>query len=313
MKTLRRSMIYFVIFFAGCLFVVNGAQAQPGVKFWAMDIGNYWVLNGSNPIGCGGPPPCTWTWRNDVVSIDTTTVPGQTTYYVEGRNVGQSVIDKNWYTFTSTEMRMWRVEFYDDVSGWHTVTIDGGFRTGLNTVGVSGFWEDVTTGTWDATDIDITVQNDVVSYEDVTVDLGTYRAYKIDRTITIPQLGGVVENLTFWFVPYIGVVKYEYNMGLEGIDTEVLASMKIKKDIVDFDGDGRSDLAGLTSGGNIYYYTNQWTQIPGVLDQLVVGDFSMWMDGKSDLAGLTSNGLIFYTTDRSTWTQIPGVLEELVK
>jgi len=82
--------------------------------------------------------------------------------------------------------------------------------------------------------------------------------------------------------------------------------------IVDFDGDGSSDLAGLTSNGLIFYTTNRstWTQIPGALNQLVVGDFNG--DDLSDLAGLTSNGLIFYTTNRSTWTQIPGVLNQLV-
>jgi hypothetical protein len=81
--------------------------------------------------------------------------------------------------------------------------------------------------------------------------------------------------------------------------------------LIDFDGDGFSDLAGLTSNGLIFYTTNRstWTQIPGVLDQLFVGDFNG--DGSSDLAGLTGTGLIFYTTDRSTWTQIPGVLDQL--
>ena len=84
-------------------------------------------------------------------------------------------------------------------------------------------------------------------------------------------MGGDVEDQTRWFVPYIGVVKYEYNMGLEGVDTEALSSMKIKKDIDDFDGDGTSDLAGLNANGLIFYTTNRstWTQIPGVLEQLV--------------------------------------------
>lgn len=80
----------------------------------------------------------------------------------------------------------------------------------------------------------------------------------------------------------------------------------------DFNGDSLSDLAGLTSDGSIYYTTNlsTWTQIPGMLNQLVVGDFDG--DGKlDDLAGLTSVGTIYYTTDLQTWTQIPGVLSEL--
>jgi hypothetical protein len=63
----------------------------------------------------------------------------------------------------------------------------------------------------------------------------------------------------------------------------------------------------------IFYTTDlqNWTQIPGVLNQLVVGDFNN--DGRSDLAGLTTNGLIFYTTDLQNWTKIPGVLQELAQ
>jgi len=40
--------------------------------------------------------------------------------------------------------------------------------------------------------------------------------------------------------------------------------------IVDFDGDGTSNLAGLISNGLIFYTTDlsTWTQIPGVLSEL---------------------------------------------
>jgi len=61
--------------------------------------------------------------------------------------------------------------------------------------------------------------------------------------------------------------------------------------------------AGLTSDGGVWFTTNlrTWTQIPGVLSQLVVGDFNR--DGRSELAGLTSGGsMVFYTTDLQTWT-----------
>ncbi|MFZ1639892.1 MAG: SBBP repeat-containing protein [Candidatus Contendobacter sp.] len=70
-------------------------------------------------------------------------------------------------------------------------------------------------------------------------------------------------------------------------------------------------LAGLASNGSIWYTTNlsTWTQVPGGLGQLEVGDLNG--DGKADLAGLASNGSIWYTTDRSTWTQIPGGLAQL--
>ncbi len=101
------------------------------------------------------------------------------------------------------------------------------------------------------------------------------------------------------------------------VSTSRSASVTITTDssnrLTDFNRDGISDLVGLTSTGLIYYTTNlsTWTQIPGALEQLVVGDFNN--DGISDLAGLTSNGLIYYTTNRSTCTQIPGALWELAQ
>ncbi|MFZ1641600.1 MAG: FG-GAP-like repeat-containing protein [Candidatus Contendobacter sp.] len=70
-------------------------------------------------------------------------------------------------------------------------------------------------------------------------------------------------------------------------------------------------LAGLTANGQIYYTANlsTWTQIPGGLAQLQVGDFNG--DAKADLAGLASNGSIWYTANLSTWTQVPGGLAQL--
>ncbi|MFZ1641361.1 MAG: hypothetical protein WAV07_07960, partial [Candidatus Contendobacter sp.] len=52
-----------------------------------------------------------------------------------------------------------------------------------------------------------------------------------------------------------------------------------------------------------------WTQVPGGLAQLRVGDLNG--DGHADLAGLAGNGSIWYTTNLSTWTQIPGQLNRL--
>jgi hypothetical protein len=42
----------------------------------------------------------------------------------------------------------------------------------------------------------------------------------------------------------------------------------------DFNGDGKADLAGLNNG-SIWYTTNlvSWTNVPGFLTSLVVGDF----------------------------------------
>jgi hypothetical protein len=80
----------------------------------------------------------------------------------------------------------------------------------------------------------------------------------------------------------------------------------------DFNGDGKSDLARITSTGSVSYTTDllTWVKIPGSASQLVVGDFNG--DGKSDLARITSTGSVSYTTDLQTWIKIPGVFSKLV-
>ncbi|MDS4026326.1 MAG: tectonin domain-containing protein, partial [Candidatus Contendobacter sp.] len=90
-------------------------------------------------------------------------------------------------------------------------------------------------------------------------------------------------------------------------------------------------VAGLTSAGQIYYTvvtpavagdgllvgeapnathaSSTWTQVPGQLARLYVGDFNG--DGEGDLVGIASNGTIWETTERGAWTQIPGGLGQI--
>jgi hypothetical protein len=257
-----------------------------------MDVGNYWVLDGSNPMGCL-PGVCTWTWRTDVVGVDTTTVPGVTTYRLDGHEVsGGDDQERNWYSVSPAEIRLWRLEFLED-SIWNTVTITGGIRDGIFPIVVGGFFTDVTTGLMTGGEyngvINITSQVWVLSYENVTVPLGTYKAYKVRRVLTIPQLGGVVEDLTRWFVPHIGVVKFLYNYSAEDVDTEVLSSMRVKKSIIDVDADGKHDITIYRSGNGMWFIMPSGGGTPyGVgwggdaTDRPVPRDYDG--DGKADIA-----------------------------
>jgi hypothetical protein len=69
----------------------------------------------------------------------------------------------------------------------------------------------------------------------------------------------------------------------------------------DLNGDGRDDLAGINSAGQIYYTTDltSWYWIPGTLSQLVAADLNG--DGRGDLAGINSAAQIYYTTDLTSW------------
>ena len=277
-----------LLIFGFCFLFVSGVNADPGVKFWAMDVGNYWVLNGTGSLGD------TWTYRGDVVRIETEPYTGQTTYYVEGHDVPGSVIDKSWYTFTSTELRRWRNDFYDDVSGWHTVYIPAGYREGDTTVAIGGSWEDACTAYFDGSAVSVTVHNDVLAYDNVTTPLGTYKAYKIHRLVTI--LGqGVQQDATIWFVPYIGVVKNETdNIDNNPLDYEIeeLASMQIRKPIFDRDSDAKTDITVYQASTGVWYikpssgaaaYVVGWggtgyTPVPGDYDGDGVTDIAAYHD-----------------------------------
>lgn len=79
----------------------------------------------------------------------------------------------------------------------------------------------------------------------------------------------------------------------------------------DFNADGKSDLAGVTASGQIFYTLNYstWQQIPGSLAQITACDLNG--DGKDDLAGVTYSGQIFYSTDLQNFKNIPGTLSQL--
>jgi glucose/arabinose dehydrogenase len=77
----------------------------------------------------------------------------------------------------------------------------------------------------------------------------------------------------------------------------------------DFNGDGTTDLAGLTSAGSISFTTDltNYTGIagPGFLTQMAVGNFNGI--SPADIVGITLDGSQWLTTDRATWTSIGPV------
>lgn len=79
----------------------------------------------------------------------------------------------------------------------------------------------------------------------------------------------------------------------------------------DLDGNGRSDLAGATFSGQVYYSLDlsNWSYLAGSMLNLTCGDFNG--DGGADLAGISTTGEIFYTLDLTTWRSVPGRLSQL--
>lgn len=227
MTTKRGFLTHLFIISGICLSLVAGAKAQTAEDFWAMKPGNSWTYNGSN-LSCT-PFPCSWTWRTDVVRTDLALIlPGFTTYYVE--EFAEGLLEgKVWYAINTSEMRMLRREIFKSSLGrWITITVDGGLSEGANPIAVGASWsEGPVSGTFDGAPVTATTQNTVMSQEIITVPSGAYTAYRIHHVLTVPELGGVVDDRTQWFVPSLGVIKNEYTTrGAPGdIDTEVLASM----------------------------------------------------------------------------------------
>ena len=205
---------------ASCLVFVHSGTADTTAQFWAMNVGNYWVNNGSNPTDG------TWTQRKDIVSVDTTTIPGVTTYYMETR-YGGTLKEKGWFSINSTEFRLWRIDSSDDGVSWESTIFDGGVRLIRNPIVVGDSWTDSTTGTVAGSPVNISAQLSVDSQPTITVPLGSYKAYQIHRIITIPELGGVVDDSLSWVVPYVGMVKDQYYYGGADVDTDVLSSMNL--------------------------------------------------------------------------------------
>lgn len=78
----------------------------------------------------------------------------------------------------------------------------------------------------------------------------------------------------------------------------------------DFNGDGRDDVAGLTST-YLFYSLDlaTWNYIPMNFTSLTAGDIDG--DGIDELVGTTATGQIFYSSDLYSWTQIDGILNKI--
>ena len=290
----RKLIKVFLAVVAACAVLSGGANAQQGAPFFQMYVGNYWEYEGTETPGGG-----TWTWRDAVVALDDTTVPNQITFKVEGSEDG-TVMEKFWYSLNQTEMKLWRIEFLEQ-GDWLIIALNEGIRVAKNPMVVGDSWTDNTTGTFNGNPITMTSEVSVESYDDVTVPLGTYKAYKLNRTISIEGMGDVEES-SYWVVPYIGIIKREFPTD-EGEEIEELYEMGIRKAIVDFGSDGKTDISVYRRNAGAWFVLPSSGATPyGVgwggeaSDIPVPGDYDG--DGKTDIA--------VYRSSSGAWYVIPS-------
>jgi hypothetical protein len=219
-------------------------ETEPRVLFWSMCVGNFWVYDGSD-LGGGS-----WTTRDEIVGSNTTTIPGVKTYRVETSKDGVA-FGYTWYSISLTEVKEWQEILWDDVGygpEWIRVSSNSGLIWAKNPVLVGEHWITTTDGTisgstgWSIPtniSLDVTVQD----HELINAPLGSYKAYKVRQIVHIWNYDyGIDETNTQygWFVPYLGIVKLQDE---SNNSMEVLSSMSIKKGIVDFGLDAKTDLA----------------------------------------------------------------------
>ena len=282
------------------MLAATGVNADSGTPFWSMYVGNSWDYSGHN-LGSPG----SWNYRVEVTGPDEATIPGKRTFVIREYENG-TPWEYEWYSISASEMRLWRVESYDDLGNppvWNTITIgsppDGGFVVAKNPFTVGEQWTETKSGTYDGTPVSLTVTVTVESYSFITVPRGTYKAYKINFSLSVNGILEGVQNR--WFVPYLGFV-YREDGTSPDIDIEELTSMNIRKEIVNFGGEGKTDIAFYRPGTGVWWITPSsgapaygygWGG-PGF--KPVPGDYDG--DGKTDIA--------IYDTTGGAWWIIPS-------
>lgn len=227
MKFIKSLVTVLCLVSAFCLAFTASLNAQTAEDFWAMKTGNSWNYSGSSNLGF------TWSWRDNVVGPDVSiTLPGYTTYYLQGSEFGV-MLEENWYAINTSEIRQMQMRFDDDILGLVTVRVPEGLLMGRNPIVVGDFWVDnPASATFNGTPIAMTAENTVIGQASVTDGSGrTHNAYQVRRilSVTVPGVGQVTETVTKSFVPYLGVVKEEFvaSDSPGEIETEVLTSANV--------------------------------------------------------------------------------------
>ncbi len=194
----------------------------PPDEIFAMEVGNWWIY-GSNS-------------EKRVTRLDQTTFR-KDTYEVEFLENSIS-FGKEWYEPFKGELRWWG--FFDDgqlfkfdnglVVAWFPASVGELRESSTGAVGYSG-------------SVNMTV--DVMAVEQLSLSFGTLDAYKLRYRLTDSEPGTEVLTYYYWLVPYLGIVKMEYEGESEQLTSFAIGGGTITQD-TDTDGDGLKDYEELS-------------------------------------------------------------------
>jgi hypothetical protein len=187
-------------------------------------------------------PSGPYTWETEVVSIDPTTFSPTTTHVIEYTFEG-TVTGKDWFetTFseltTPSELKSWGFEdVYEDFTKFSNGLITAWYPMQLNDHNYSSATTDIEGYTFNAS-----LTADVLAVEPVDLGFDTFEAYKLRY---IERIWGHGLDISFvfyyWWVPYLGFVKYQDEGILEKLTSFAIGGGTITQE-TDTDGDGLKD------------------------------------------------------------------------
>jgi len=218
----KRTLIVAAIAFVTVIFIrTTHAIAQPNLNIFGMEDGNQWVYDDGT--------------TETVVELDPTSYyprEYQVDSYENGVWVGLEM-----FGISGGELKLWTVFEHD-------MLVASAFDSGLTVAWYPlsvGEERTTTANDLNSLDLTVTINAEVMAYEQVSLNFDTFDTYKIRLTITASGPEGTSTEITYlWVVPYLGSVAEEDAEGLAKVVSFAIGGGTITQD-TDADGDGLKD------------------------------------------------------------------------
>ena len=187
-------------------------------------------------------PSESFAYEKEVVSIDPATFSPTTTHIVEYAMDGYAA-GRDWFEATPGELKLWGEE--DFIGDFYRYS--NGLIIAWYPMQVSDHKYSTATTLIDGYTFNISLTADVLAVESVNLDFDTFEAYKIRYR---PRVWGhgldTKTTFYYWWVPYLGFIKYQDEGILEELTAFAIGEGTITQD-TDTDADGLKDYQELVT------------------------------------------------------------------